>query len=289
VLLASIPSPGTGQIEIGPLQLRAYGLLIALGVVAAVWLTQRRWEARGGSADDITKIAMVGVPAGLVGARLYHVATDWKRFRGDWGEVVAVWHGGLGIWGAVVGGILGGWWVARRNGLPLAPLLDAVAPALPLAQAIGRFGNYFNQELFGRPTDLPWALEIDPEHRPAGYADAATFHPTFLYEALWNLLLVAFLIWLAPRLIGRFRPGATFALYVLGYTLGRLWIELVRIDPASRVLGLRINVWTSLVGITGALVALWWLRPRRGEDAPPGPDAESDEGADDAVDAARGA
>jgi prolipoprotein diacylglyceryl transferase len=190
----SIPSPRNGAIALGPLELRAYGLMIALDVLAAVALARRRWSARGGNPDDITAIAMWAVPAGLVGARLYHVATDWHRFEGRWWHTLAIWEGGLGIPGGLVGGVVAGVWVARRRGLPVAPLLDVAAPAILVAQAIGRFGNWFNQELFGRPTGLPWGLEIDPAHRPPDFADVATFHPTFLYEATWNLALAAVLI-----------------------------------------------------------------------------------------------
>ncbi len=259
-MLASIPSPGRNVIEIGPVDLRVYGLAIAAGVLASVWITQRRWAARGGDPDAISRIAMWGVPFGVVGARLYHVATDWKRFRGDWWSVVEIWEGGLGIWGGIGLGTVGGLIAARRMRLRPGPLLDAAAPALPVAQALGRLGNWFNQELFGRPTDLPWGLEIDPSHRPDRYADVATFHPTFLYEILWNLALALLLAWLGPRLARRWRPGALFALYVAGYTVGRLWIELVRIDPASELLGQRINVWTSLLLMAAALGAFAWLR-----------------------------
>lgn len=263
MLFASIPSPSDNVIEIGPLDLRVYGALIALGVVAAVLITQRRWAARGHDPDEITTVAMWAVPFGIVGARVYHVITDNERFRGNWGEAFEIWSGGLGIWGAISGGALGAVIAARRHDMPMLELADAVAPGLLVAQAIGRLGNWFNQELFGRPTDLPWGLEIDPEHRPAEYAEFETFHPTFLYEALWNLGVAALLVFVAPRVL-RLRPGSVFALYVVGYTLGRLWIELVRIDPASEVLGQRVNVWVSLLVMAGGIVAFVWLQ-RRGE------------------------
>lgn len=262
MLIASIPSPGTDALELGPLTLRLYGALIALGIVAAVTITQRRWSARGHSPDDITAVAVWAVPFGVVGARLYHVITDNERYRDNWLEAFEIWSGGLGIWGAIAGGALGVIIAARRLSMPLLELADAVAPGLLVAQAIGRLGNWFNQELFGRPTDLPWALEIDPEHRPAEYADVATFHPTFLYEALWNLALAGALIWLLPRVWPQRRPGTTFALYVVGYTFARLWIELVRIDPASEVLGQRVNVWVSLLVMVGGLVAVVRLQRR---------------------------
>lgn len=282
MVFASLPSPGSSSISIGPLDLRAYGILIALGVMAAVWLTQRRWAAEGRDPEEVVRIATWAVPGGIVGARIYHVVTDNQRFRGDWWSALEIWKGGLGIWGAVAGGALAAIVVVRRSGLSVDLLAWSIAPALPLAQAIGRFGNWFNQELFGRPSDLPWALEIDPSHRPSGYADVETFHPTFLYEALWNLALVGFLIWLGPRLRRRFRPGALFAVYVMGYTVGRLWIELLRIDPANEVLGLRINVWTSILVFLGGLIALLLLRrPARAADLEAAPDEGSAPDADD--------
>lgn len=252
-LLAAIPSPPSKAVEIGPLDIRAYGLAIAAGVVVAVLIAQRRWQRAGGDPSDIVDIATWAVPAGIAGARLWHVLTDWQKFRGNWGEAFAIWEGGLGIPGGLLLGSAVGVIVARRRGIALGPLLDAVAPAIPVAQAIGRLGNWFNQELYGRPTDLPWGLEIDPGHRPDGFAAEETFHPTFLYEGLWNLALAAALIWMGRR--GRFRPGQLFALYVVGYGVGRLWVEMVRIDPASRLLGLRVNIWTSLaaVAIAGAV------------------------------------
>jgi prolipoprotein diacylglyceryl transferase len=259
VHLASIPSPSSGQI--GPFT--AYGLMIAFGVIAAVLLTQRRWEQRGGDPEDISAIALWAVPAGLVGARLYHVATDWQNYQGRWFDVVKVWEGGLGIPGGMGLGVLVGLYVAHRRHMRLSVALDAATPALPLAQAIGRWGNWFNQELFGRPTTLPWGLEIDPAHRPVEYATSETFHPVFLYESLWNLGLCAFLIWIDRR--GRLRPGRLFPLYVLGYFVARLGLELLRSDPASLILGVRVNVWTSLIGIAVGGWFVWTGRRRSGE------------------------
>lgn len=250
-VVASIPSPSSGSISLGPLDLRGYGLMIALGVVAAVWLAQRRWAERGGDPEDIVAIAMFAVPAGLVGARIYHVVTDWPRYEGRWGDVVKIWEGGLGIPGGIALGVIVGLLVAHRRNMNLPVLLDAATPALPLAQAIGRWGNWFNQELFGRPTDLPWGLEIDPGRRPPEHVDAATFHPTFLYESLWNLALCLALIRLDRT--GRLRPGRLFAAYVAGYFLARLGLEMLRIDPASLLFGVRVNVWVSLVGIAAGL------------------------------------
>jgi prolipoprotein diacylglyceryl transferase len=263
-LVAAIPSPSSGSLSLGPLELRGYGLMIALGVVAAVWLSQRRWAERGGNPDDIVSIAMLAVPAGLVGARLYHVITDWQHYRGRWFDVVKVWEGGLGIPGGIALGVVVGLVVARRNDIRLPVILDAATPALPLAQAIGRWGNWFNQELFGTPTDLPWGLEIDLAHRPARYAEFTTFHPTFLYESLWNLALCGFLIWLGRRRV--LRPGYLFAAYVGGYFLARLGLEMLRVDPASLLLGIRVNVWVSLIGIASGAILLARGRRRPGDD-----------------------
>jgi prolipoprotein diacylglyceryl transferase len=260
VLPASIPSPSSNAIHIGSFQLRAYGLAIAVGVLAAVRVAQHRWRARGGDPEDIAQIAIWAVPAGLLGARLYHVVTDWRRFEGRWWHVFAVWEGGLGIPGGVIGGVLVGAWVVKRRGWPLPTLLDVVAPALPVAQAIGRLGNWFNQELFGRPSHLPWALRIDADHRPAGYEHVATYHPTFLYEALWNIALALLLVRLDRR--RTLRPGQLFVLYVGGYALGRLWVESLRIDPASHVGGLRVNILVSAVAL-GVAAVVFVVRARR--------------------------
>lgn len=254
LIFAAIPSPSSNAIEIGPLSLRAYGAVIALGAVLAIQIAQRRWEARGGDAADITSLAMWAIPAGLLGARLYHVLTDWHRFEGRWWHAFAVWEGGLGIPGGLLAGVVTGVVVARRRGLPVAVLLDVVAPAIPVAQAVGRLGNWFNQELFGRPSDLPWALRIDPEHRPDGFADVATYHPTFLYEGLWNLALAGVLVYVGRR--WNPRPGQLFAGYVVGYAAGRLWVEALRIDPATEVAGLRVNILVSVVVVLVALAVL---------------------------------
>lgn len=266
-MLAAIPSPPFNAIHLGPFQVRAYGIAIALGIVVAVWIAQRRWSARGGDPGDISALAVWAVPVGLVGARLYHVITDWQRFQGRWLHVLFVWEGGLGIPGGLIAGVAAGAFAARRRGLSVGPLLDAVAPAIPIAQAIGRLGNWFNQELFGRPTDLPWALRIDAEHRPSRYADVATFHPTFAYEALWNVALAVFLVWLGNR--ARLRSGTLFALYAGGYALGRLWVESLRADPASLVLGVRVNILVSAIALAiAAAVAV--VRERSREPVPTG-------------------
>lgn len=301
-MLASIPSPGSNAI--GPF--RAYGLMIALGVLAAAELATRRWKARGGDPNDMWSIALWAVPAGLIGARIYHVITDWKLYFPDRPlDALAIWQGGLGIPGGIIAGVAVGAYVARRRGMRLPVGLDVVAPAIPLAQAIGRLGNWFNQEIFGRPTDLPWGVEIAPQFRPQGYATYATFHPTFLYEALWNLALVGVLILIDRR--RSLRPGNLFALYVGGYALGRLWVEALRSDSASVILGLRVNIWTSVLALAGVVVVLAVRglrrrpedrddpyvvpRPGGGDDAPTGaapeghapdrPDGSSDAGVAD--------
>jgi len=274
-LLVSIPSPSRNSLEIGPLELRAYGAMVALGVVAAVWMSRRRWQARGNDPEQISRIALRAVPAGLIGARLYHVITDWRRFAdAGWLEALAIWEGGLGIPGGMAAGILTGLWVIRRQGMDRGEALAAVVPALPLAQAIGRLGNWFNQELYGSPTDLPWGLEIDVSHRPTAYVDSETFHPTFLYEAVWNLLLCVVLVVIDRRRLQRLepalitdprrmdRPGSILAVYVLGYGLGRLWIEALRIDTASLLLGLRVNIWMSMVLIVAGGLYLLIIRGR---------------------------
>jgi prolipoprotein diacylglyceryl transferase len=257
--LAAIPSPPDDAIHIGEFQLRAYGLSIAVGVIVAVAIARRRWAARGGDPEDISRLALWSVLAGLVGARLYHVLTDHDRFQGRWLHAFAVWEGGLGIPGGLVAGVLTGVLLARRRGLPAAELLDVVAPAIPVAQAIGRLGNWFNQELFGRPTALPWGLRIDAAHRPERYQQFLTFHPTFLYEGLWNLALAGLLVFYERRHPGA-RPGRLFALYVGGYGLGRLWVEALRIDEAAHLAGIRVNIWVSLLAIAGAAFTLVRLR-----------------------------
>ena len=265
-MLASIPSPGGNSLDIGPLSLNAYGLMIALGVVAAIWLTGRRFEEKGiGTREDATAIGLWAVAAGVIGSRLYHVVTDWDRFEGHYGDVVKIWQGGLGIPGGLLAGIPVGIWVAHRRGLPMGLVANCAAPAIALAQAIGRWGNWFNQELFGGPTTLPWALRVDPAHRPAAYAHVATFHPTFLYESLWNLGLVALLL-IIERTV-RLRPGRLFVIYVAGYALGRLWVERLRIDHANRIAGLRVNEWVSLIALAFCLVILVRDRYRPRSDA----------------------
>lgn len=276
-MFASIPSPSSGSIEIGPLTFRAYGLMIALGVLAAVWLASRRFAQRGLNPDHATGLAMWAVPAGLVGARLYHVITDWRDFEGRWGDAFKIWEGGLGILGGVLAGVVAGIAYARKHNIAPTTVLDVVAPALPLAQAIGRWGNWFNQELFGRPTDVPWALEIDVENRPADHVDAETFHPTFLYESLWNVALVVVL--LRVERTRRLGAGALFALYLVGYSIGRLWVEAIRIDKASEIAGLRVNLWVfSIVLLASGYAVIRSLGRPAADDAAV---VDDDDGGDD--------
>lgn len=257
-LLAFLPSPAQSSWNLGPIPLRAYALLIVAGIVVAIWVGSKRYVARGGAPGTIADIAIWAVPFGIVGGRLYHVVSDWQLYFGPDGSgfvaALRLWDGGLGIWGAVALGGVGAWIGARRAGVALPPIADAIAPGIALAQAIGRWGNYFNQELFGAPTELPWGLIIDPQNRPAGYTEFETFHPTFLYESIWMLAVAGVLVWADRRY--RMGHGRVFALYVLLYTVGRLWIEALRIDAANTILGLRLNIWTSLLVGLGALAYL---------------------------------
>lgn len=263
--LASIPSPDKGVVYLGPLPIRAYGLFIAVGVLVALWLSERRWKARGGDPKVIGDLAVWTIIGGVIGARAYHVISDNQLFRDDWAKAFRIWEGGLSIWGAVMGGLLALAIVARVRRLPLLLLMDTLGPTVLVAQAIGRWGNYFNQELFGRPTNLPWGLEIDLDKRPPGYVGHETFHPTFLYECLSNLALYGIILLVERRF--RLRQGQTFSLYVTLYCFMRFWYENLRIDPANTIGGLRVNAWVSLVLFAGGLVA-FVLLGRRGRPWP---------------------
>jgi prolipoprotein diacylglyceryl transferase len=241
--LASIPSPAHSGLSVGPLELHAYGLAYVAAVIAAIAITSRRWEEVGGSRDLVYGVALWGFPAGLIGGRLYFVITSWSEVPDGWWGPFAVWQGGLGIWGGIAAGTAAGIIVLRHRRADIPRFLDAAAPALLVAQAIGRIGNYFNQELFGGPTDLPWAVRIDPGNRPDGYQQFSTFHPTFLYELIWNLGLAGLLVWLGHH--RRIRPPGLFALYVSGYSLGRIGEELLRVDPAHHIFGLRLNFFVA--------------------------------------------
>jgi prolipoprotein diacylglyceryl transferase len=256
--MAYLPSPSDGVWDLGPIPIRAYALCIIAGIIAAIWIGERRWVARGGRRGTVSDVSVWAVVFGLVGGRLYHVLTDPELYFGDGRnpvDIVKVWEGGLGIWGAISLGGVGAWIGCRRRGIALPPFADAVAPGIAVAQAIGRWGNWFNQELFGRPTTLPWGLKIDPG-QPNTVPGAEAYHPTFLYESLWCLALAAVLVWADRRFtMGR---GRVFALYVMGYTVGRVWIEALRIDEANEILGLRLNIWTCLIVFVGGLI--WFLR-----------------------------
>jgi prolipoprotein diacylglyceryl transferase len=274
-ILAYIPSPPAGVWYLGPLPLRAYALCIIAGIIIAVWWGNRRWKARGGQEGEVLDVAIWAVPFGLVGGRLYHLATDWRTYFGDGPknpiDALKIWDGGLGIWGAVLLGAVGAWIGARRHGIKLPPFGDALAPPILLAQAIGRLGNYFNQELYGRETTVPWGLKIYERVDSDGFADpglitgssngtvVAIVHPTFLYELLWNVLVVILLV-VADR---RFRigHGRLFALYVAGYCVGRFGVELMRSDPATHIFGTRINVFTAVV-VFACAAAYFVLAPK---------------------------
>ena len=277
-VLAYIPSPPQGVWTIGPIPLRAYAFFIIVGIFVAIWWGEKRFVARGGEPGFITDLALWVIPFGLIGGRLYHVMTDFKTYFGPQGNpwgALKVWEGGLGIWGAVALGGVGAWIGCRRKGIPLGPVADALAPAVLLAQAIGRFGNYFNQELYGRPTTLPWGLEIYERVNSAGINDnlngvaisntpTSIVHPTFLYEMLWNLLIVGLVVWADKQF--KLGHGRTFALYVAGYCVGRFGVELLRDDYATHLFGLRINTYTSAIVFFGAVV--YFVLAKKGREAP---------------------
>jgi prolipoprotein diacylglyceryl transferase len=277
-LLASIPSPSSGEVHVGGVALHAYGVMLLLGILGAVWLTGRRWTRRGGDWDLVFRVAMWGVAGGVIGARLYHVVTSWSEVPDPkWQGAFEIWRGGLGIWGGILGGVLAGAIVVHRSGNSIYRFMDAVAPGLLLAQAIGRWGNYFNQELFGKPTNLPWGLEIDVQNRPQQYIGSTTFHPMFLYESLWCLVGVGVLLLVDRRF--RIRPPGLFALYVAWYTAFRTYEETLRIDPSHEYYGQRLNFWVSIGVFVLAVIAFVWAqrrsdeprRPHREPVAPKGP------------------
>lgn len=282
---SGIPSPSTGVWYLGPIPLRAYGIVIAVGMIVGVWWTARRYRARGGDPDVLYDVAMWAIPIGIIGARLYHVVTSPEAYFGPGGDpwlIPQIWRGGLGIWGGVGAGALGAFLAVKRAGVRFGPIADSLAPALLVAQAIGRWGNWFNQELFGGPTTLPWGLQIDAAHLPAGYAPGTLFHPAFLYECLWNLAAAALIVWLDRR--RRFAAGQVFGLYLMAYTLGRAWIEMLRIDDAHTLGGLRLNMWTSLL-VFAVGAALFVIAGRLGRssrvEARAGESNEHDENADE--------
>ncbi len=266
-LITSIPSPSSGVWELGPIPLRAYAFGIIVGALLALWIGEKRFTSRGGRPGLIGDVAIWAIPFGIVGARIYHVITDPELYFGagrDPVDALYIWQGGLGIWGAIAGGALGAWIACRRYDVTFSSVADALAPGLLVAQAVGRLGNYANQELFGKPTDLPWALEIDPANRPPGFEQFATFHPTFLYEMLWNLAAAALLVAIDRR--ATFTAGRAFALYVMLYTAGRVWIEMLRIDSVNTLGPFRLNVWTSIVVF--ALATAYFIMARRRSKRP---------------------
>jgi prolipoprotein diacylglyceryl transferase len=278
VLLASIPSPTDPFIfHLGPLAPRWYGVLLAVGILIAILVTRRQLALRGRDPGIAGEVAVWAVPCGVIGARLYHVATDWSAFSGDLGKIPLIQEGGLGIYGALLGGALGAVVGARRAGVPLLVILDCAVPGVALAQALGRFGNYFNQELFGGPTSLPWGLEIDLENRPAQYLDDTTFHPTFLYESLWNLLVMAVLL-RASRRWRQHPPGYYLALYLALYSLGRFLVEGLRVDPAHEIGPFRLNQVVAAVVFAVSLAALARMR-RQSPEPQPQPEARPREAA----------
>jgi prolipoprotein diacylglyceryl transferase len=253
-VIASIPSPPTGVYHVGPLTIHMYGLMLLLGIAACIWLTGKRWVRLGGDWDLVYRVAIWGVIFGIVGARIYHLITSWNQdsaIHAHWYGPFAVWSGGLGIWGAIPFGVAAGAIVVRRSGNSVRLFMDAVAPGLLVAQGIGRWGNYFNQELYGKHTTLPWALEIH------GKGPLNEYHPTFLYEFVWDLLAAAALIWIGRRF--RIKPPALFALYIAFYTAFRTYEETLRIDPSNHFLGQRINFWVSLVCfVVSVAFFVWW-------------------------------
>jgi prolipoprotein diacylglyceryl transferase len=261
VIPLSLPSPDSNILELGPISVRYYALSIILGVVVAVMFGSRRAQAMGAPKSLVSDVAVIAVPAGVIGGRIYHVVTSPDEYFGSGGDPLSalyIWEGGLGIWGAIGLGGIGAWvafrYLKRRGevGISFAQFADAIAPGILFAQAIGRFGNWFNQELFGRPSDLPWALEIDARYRPLEYGQFETFHPTFLYEAIWCTIVALLLIRLTTRLSSN--PGRIFALYVALYSFGRLLIEQLRIDEANEIFGFRLNTWTAVIAIVLALL-----------------------------------
>jgi prolipoprotein diacylglyceryl transferase len=268
-VLASIPSPSENVLHLGPVPLHMYGLMLAVGVLVAARVAEVRWVRRGHPAKEFTDIVVWIVIAGVIGARVYHVVTDYQLFEDDPLKAVRIWEGGLGIWGAVVGGAIAAIVLCRRRHLDLGDLLDSIAPGLAFAQAIGRWGNWFNQELFGGPTTLPWALEIDIANRPAEYVQYTTFHPMFLYESLYCAALGFVLLWVDRRFA--LKKLQLFALYCMGYTAARFVFEEMRIDPANTIGPLRVNGWVSIVVFLAALASFLWLgrhgRPVGASDA----------------------
>ncbi len=266
MIVASIPSPHSGIVNLGPLHLHLYGVTLLVAILACVWLTTVRWRQAGGDPDLVVRVAVWGVAFGVVGARAYHDLTSWSEVpTPKWKGIFEVWQGGLGVWGGILLGTLVGWAVVRRAGASFALFMDAAAPGMLLSQGIGRIGNWWNQELFGKPTSLPWGLKIDPAHN-LGYPPGTLFHPTFLYELIWDVAGVLLLLWVARR--WRIRAPGLFALYVAYYCFGRFFEELLRVDPAHHFGGLRLNAWVSIACFVVAVLAFAWIQ-RGGENRMP--------------------
>jgi prolipoprotein diacylglyceryl transferase len=277
--LAFIPSPSNNGFYIGPLFVHAYGLAYVLAVAAAIFVTRWRWRRVGGDPDLCYEAAAWGFPAGLIGGRIYFLITTPSQIPPHWWGPFAIWKGGLGIWGGIFFGVLGGVYIVRKRLThgDLLRFMDAAAPGLLVAQSIGRIGNYFNQELFGKPSTLPWAIKISPDHRPPGYTQYATFQPSFLYEIIWNLGLAGFLIWLGNH--RKIRPPGLMALYVAGYSGYRMFEETIRIDYSVHVLGMRLNFWIALLVCLAGLAWFVWIQ-KRGKTEPlplDGPKADARE------------
>ena len=270
-MVVLIPSPSISMLSIGPLTIHLYALCIITGIAVAIWIGRRRYSNLGGNPDDVSEVAIWAVPFGIIGGRIYHVISSPQKYFGENGnpaDALRIWQGGLGIWGAISLGAVGAYiyFTTHKTTLSFAKLLDSLAPGVIIAQAIGRIGNYLNQEVFGKPTNLPWAIEIEAKNRPNGYEAITTFHPTFFYELLWCLFIAFLLIKLPGFLKSVARnSGDIFALYIAGYTAGRFWIEALRIDEANYILGLRLNIWVSIVVFTSAVIYLY--RSNRGGNA----------------------
>lgn len=264
-IINSIPSPSISFVDLGPVRIHFYALFILIGIAVAIWIGSLRFKARGGQSGLILDVALWAVPFGIIGGRIFHVLTHWGFYFGegkDLTKIFAVWEGGLAIYGALILGVVGAYIGSRVGGIRFLSFADAIAPGVILAQAFGRLGNYFNQELFGLPTDLPWGLQIDAPNDalPIGLPSGTLFHPTFLYEIIWNLLGLALLLAIENKL--KLRWGQAFGLYLAIYSVGRFWIEGLRLDPSDAFLGFRTNQWSAIIGLVAGVALIYWSRRR---------------------------